>query len=170
MDEDVTKTQFGFQVVLDENVVVQAFQSGIQEIDLGLGAFRPTLERIAEGGELPEDGLLAKIASIFRHQPTAAQITAAEHVEGKFVLRPGRDWERPQVVDLLATMSEGIRSDYDDEFAIVTKSGFRFTRDKMSLQRPFEVNGNKRVLESPSVETELRAILASFIEDEILDG
>lgn len=162
-------TQFGFQVVLDDEVVLEAFRSGIQEIDLGLGAFRPTLERIINGGELPEDGILSKIGSFFSHRPTAEEIVAADHIEGKLVLRPGRDWDKPHVLDLLANMSEGIRSDYDDDFVIVTKNGVRLTREKMSLQREFEVEGNKRVLTSIQVDEELRAIFNNMIEDNTLD-
>lgn len=166
---DTGNTQFAFQVVLDDAIVSQAFQSGIQEIDLGVGAFKPTLERVIEGGILPADGIVSRLRDIFSSQPTAAQIDAAEHVEAKFVLKPGRDWERPAVVDLLASMSEGIKNDYEEEFVIVTKSGFRLTRDKMSLQRAFEVTGNKRVLSSAQVDFELRSILESLAEDGILD-
>ncbi len=125
---------------MDEKVIQELFQSGISEIDLGIGAFRPTLERLAAGGALPDDGILAAAKSLFAKRPTASQLEASEHVEAKLVLRSGRDWKRPEVIDLITTVSNNLRASSEDDFVIVTKSGFRLTRDKMSLQRPFDVS------------------------------
>lgn len=163
-------TQFGFQVVLDEEKIQELFDNGIAEIDLGVGALRPTLERIANGGRLPQDGFLGAIATLFQQAPTAEQIEAAQFVEGKLVLRTGRDWEKPAVIDLMSSMSNAVRADYDDEFAIITKSGFRLTRDKVSLQRVFEVQGNKRVVSSLEVDRALREMFADLEADGVLDA
>ena len=161
-------TQFMFQIVLDEAKVQDLFSQGIREIDLGLGAFRPTLERIAAGGELPDDGFLGMIAGLITGIPSAEELQAAERVEGKLVLRAGRDWDRPEVIDLMSSISNNVRN--EDEFVIVTKSGFRLTRDKMSFQRPFEVQGNKRVLASFQVDAAFRELFATLKEDGILDA
>lgn len=167
---DPANTAFGFQVVLDEDKVQELFQTGIKEIDLGVGALRPTLERIAHQDALPGVGVFEAVASLFHRAPTAEEIEAAQYVEGKFVLRPGRDWDRPEVLNLMATLSNAVREEYDDEFAIITKSGLRLTRDKMSLQRPFDVPGNKRVVASMQVDAALREMFVTLEEDGILDA
>ncbi|WP_430254210.1 hypothetical protein [Neorhizobium sp. DAR64872/K0K18] len=167
---DVSTTQFMFQIVLDEDKVQELFNGGIQEIDLGLGAFRPTLERIAAGGALPEDGFLGMVAGLFSEIPSAENLHAAERIEGKLVLRPGRNWDNPEVIDLLSTMSNNIRNGVEDEFTIVTKSGFRLTREKMSFQRTFQVDGNKRILSSYQVDAAFREVFQSLREDGILDA
>lgn len=169
LDDAEDFTKFGFQVVLDERVVMDAFRSGIEEIDLGLGAFRPTLERISEGGELPEDGIVRKLINIVGARPTAEDLEAAEDIEGKLVLRPGRDWSKPRVVNLMTNMSSEIFENYEDEFSIRTKSGVRLTRDKMSVKRSVNLAGNKRVLNSMQVDRNLRLVFHSLGEGGIFD-
>lgn len=165
-----SNTQFMFQVIVDENHIRELLRNGIQQIDLGLGAFRSTLEQIVNDGQLPNEGFMGMIANMFTGMPTAEQIEAASQVEGKLVLKPGRSWDQPEVIDFLSAASQNIREEYPEEFAIVTKKGFRLTRDRMSLQRPFDVAGNKRVLTSLQVDAELRAIFAALEEDGLLDG
>lgn len=168
LTEDPSVTQFMLQIVLDEEKVQDLFSAGIQEIDLGLGAFRPTLERIAAGGKLPEEGFLGMIANLVAGVPTAEDLHAAERIEGKLVLRPGRDWDRPEVIDLMSAISNNIRG--EDEFAIVTKSGFRLTKEKMSFHRSFQVDGNKRILSSHQVDVAFREMFESLKIDGILDA
>jgi hypothetical protein len=165
---DAAMTQFMFQIVLDEAKVQELFSQGIREIDLGLGAFRPTLERIAAGGQLPADGFLGMISGLISGIPSADDLHAAERIEGKLVLRAGRDWERPEVIDLMSSISNNVRN--EEDFVIVTKSGFRLTRDKMSFQRPFQVEGNKRVLASVQVDAAFRVLFATLQADGILDA
>ncbi|MBL4645272.1 MAG: hypothetical protein JKY99_02305 [Rhizobiales bacterium] len=160
---------FQFQVVLDQQVVEQAFADGIEEIDLGIGAFAPTLDRVANGGEIPAEGILASLASIFRSPATATQLAAAADIEGKLILRPGRSWEIPRVRELLTSMASSIHANYEDEFVIVTKSGLRLTRDKMSLKRVCEVHGNRRVLNSQELERHMRIILTNMRDTGIVD-
>lgn len=167
---DISTTRFMFQIVLDEGKVQELFNSGIKEIDLGLGAFRPTLERIAAGGALPDEGFLGVLAGMFAGVPSAEDLQAAERIEGKLVLRPGRSWDNPEVIDLMSSISNNIRNGGEDEFTIVTKSGFRLTREKMSFQRPFQVDGNKRILSSYQVDEAFRQVFQSLAEDGILDA
>lgn len=162
-------TQFGFQVVLDPNVVRRAFEEGIQEIDLGVGDFASTLERVSSGNTLPSEGLLHRLVSLLTTPATAEQLNAAANIEGTLVLRPGHDWKKPDVKELMVTMSSNIRDNYDDEFTIVTKSGLRLTRDRMSLKRDCDVQGNRRILDSLQMETQMRIVLASMIENGIID-
>lgn len=163
-------TNFDFQIVLDEKVIQELFRNGISEIDLGVGAFRPTLERLANGGTLPDDGIFSVVRSLFERRPTDEQLKAAEHIEAKLVLRTGRDWGRPEVIDLMTTVSNNLRSGYEDDFVIITKNGFRITREKMSLQRPFDVSGNPRVVSSSQVDAALRQMLMTLGEDGVLDA
>lgn len=168
LTQQASVTQFMFQIVLDEAKVQELFRQGIREIDLGLGAFRPTLERIAAGGELPDDGLFGIISGLITGIPSAEELQAAERIEGKLVLTAGRNWDRPEVIDLMSSISNNVRN--EEEFVIVTKSGFRLTRDKMSFQRTFEVQGNKRVLVSFQVDTAFRDLFATLEEDGILNA
>lgn len=149
-------TSFNFQVVLDSDIVQRALDEGIKEIDLGLGDFRPTLERISNGGALPDQGFFTNVASIFRDPATARQLNAAADIEGKLILKPGRNWEKPDVKDLLVSMSTEIRESYEDEFTIVTASGLRLTQHKMSLKKECEVDGNQRILSSTQMEVQMR--------------
>lgn len=162
-------TQFFFQVVLDQAVVQNAFEDGIEELDLGIGAFNATLQRIANGGVLPSDGFLSKLTNIMTGPATQEQIDAASNIEGKLILKPGRDWKKPEVKSLMTTLSNNIRNSYEDEFAIVTKNGLRLTRDKMSLKRECDVQGNRRVLSSTQMEMQLRSTLSLFYELDIVN-
>jgi hypothetical protein len=164
----ISITQLMFQIVLDEAKVQELFSQGIREIDLGLGAFRPTLERIAAGGQLPGDGFMGILTGLFTQIPSAEDLQAAERIEGKLVLRAGRDWDRPEVIELMSSISNNVR--HEEEFVIVTKSGLRLTRDKMSLHRPFDVDGNKRVLVSMQVDAAFRDLFATLQEDGLLDA
>jgi hypothetical protein len=161
--------QFGFQVVLDQVVIQQALEDGISELDLNIGAFAPTLERLANRGELPERGILSKIGSIFNRPATDEEMEAARDIEGKLILRTGYDWNKPEVRELMTTLSNNVRQDYEDEFAIVTKSGLRLTRDKVSLKHDCEVQGNRRILNSFQMETQMRQVLQTFKDLGIVD-
>jgi len=163
------QAQFGFQVVLDQEIIQQAFEDGIQEIDLNLGDFASTLERISNGGELPAGGFLAMLSGLFTAPATAEQIDAARDIEGKLILRPGYDWDKPNVKDLMTSLSNRIRENFEDEFVIVTKSGLRLTRDKISLKRDCEVQGTRRILNSIQMETAMRDVLRALREARIVE-
>jgi hypothetical protein len=58
---------------------------------------------------------------------------------------------------------------YDDQFVIVTKSGVRLTREKMSIYKDYDVHGNKLVLNSHEVERNLNLVLDDLVEAGLLE-
>ncbi len=164
-------TQFMFQVVLDQAIIDNALQDGIEYIDLSVGSFRPTLEQIVNGGELPKAPFLGGVGKLFRGRATEAAKQAADNLEARLILRPGKSWDKPAVMDLLAGTSKRVMSDYDNEFAIKTKNGIRLTAEKISITRDVSIeNGNRRVLASMEVESKMREVLLRLRDDDITDG
>lgn len=163
------ETQFGFQVILDQAVVQAALEQGIQEIDLGVGEFRATLERVTQGGILDDHSIMAKLAHLFHGPASQEDLDAASDIEGTLILRPGRAWDKPDVKDLMVTMSNNVRENYDEEFAIVTKTGLRLTRDRMSLKRDCDVQGNRRVVSSVQMEHAMRELFHQLRENHVID-
>lgn len=161
-------TQFGFTVQLDEGAVARAFDSGIAEIDLGLGSFQPTLERIANGGQLPNDGMMEQLLQVITERPSAEDLEAAALVETKLVFKPGWNWKNQNVKQLMSDLAVSTRNDHEGEFVIVTKSGLRFTQEALSVQKPFGAEGNRRILDSINVETELRGIYGQLMEEGVI--
>ncbi|NMG39899.1 hypothetical protein GRZ55_11655 [Chelativorans sp. ZYF759] len=155
-------TQFGLRAILDQAAYRRAFQRGIEEIDLGLGDFRSTLERLVSGGNLPRMGFVDHLRSLVGTTPTRQELEAAAMVEGRLTLRPGRDWSHPQVASVLSKVARSVVANHSDEFTILTKDGLRLTRDKMTVQRDYRVDGNKRVLNQPQVRQSLQRIFGEL--------
>lgn len=161
-------TRFELQAKLDPAAFKSAFRGGIEEIDLNLGDFKPTLEALALQGEIPGMSLLS---SLIRRRPTVRQIRAAANVSGKITIRPGRNWDKPQVKELMAHMASNVIDDHEDQFVIVTKGGLRLTREKMSVHKEYRAEGTKQLLDPADVERKLRGVLndleeAGLLEDE----
>ena len=169
-EEDIAATAFQFRAILDEAAYERAFSRGIEEIDLGLGNFESTLETLTRGGALPQPGFLAGLMSLVRRRPTNAELRAASMVEARISLRPGRDWDKPHVTSLLAKVAENVMNGHDDQFAIVTKDGFRLTRDKMSVHKEYRVDGNSRVLNSLEVDAALAGMFAELEQSLVIDA
>ncbi len=168
-DEDVAATGFQFRAILDREAYERAFTQGIEEIDLGLGDFQSTLEALTDRNTLPRPGFLSSMTSLVRRRPTREEIRAAALVEARISLRPGRDWNKPHVTSLLAKVAENVMNSTDDEFAIVTKDGFRLTRDKMSVHKEYRVDGNSRVLNSNDVEAALALMFTQLEQSLVID-
>lgn len=166
--EDMDLTAFHLQPIVDEAVCRRAFADGIEEIDLGLGGFQSTLEMIQRGGRLPENGFLASMGDIFRNRATNAELAAAQHVKGRISFRPGKKWNAPHVTELLSKMARDVLENQDDEFTIITKGGLRLTREKMSISRELQVDGNDRVLNANQVEMRLRDFMGNLNDLDVL--
>lgn len=155
-------TQFELRALLDQAAYRKAFRRGIAEIDLGVGDFRSTLERLVNGGSLPRMGFIDHLASIVGSAPTQDEIKAASLIEGRLTLRPGRDWNSPHVTAVMSKMADAVVANHTDEFTIITKDGFRLTRDKMSVHKEYKVDGNKRVLNQAQVRQSLDRIFSDL--------
>lgn len=152
------EVQFQFRAIIDRDVYRQVFENGIEEIDLGLGDFQSTLEQLIGDGALPDAPFIEQLKSLVRRRPTAAEVRAASMVEAILTLKPGRDWNKPNVTPLLQKVAEGA-IEGDEEFTILAKGGLRLTRDRMTVQQEFRADGNRRILSSIAVETAHRRIM-----------
>jgi hypothetical protein len=166
--EEVGYTQFALQARVDREVFRRAFNSGIEEIDLDIGGFREALDHLVNDGRIP--GMNPLMALVGRRL-TAEEIEAAEHLLGRLSLKPGRDWNRPHVRTLMTDMASSLLdSDEDGQFAIVLKNGFRLTRDKMSVKRSYNAEGNKHVLVPADVQAKLTSAMDELFESGVLEG
>lgn len=161
-------TRFELQAKLDPSAFRRAFRDGIEEIDLNLGDLKPTLEALVSDGAIPGMSLLN---SLIGRRPTDREIRAAANVSGRITLRPGRNWDKPQVKELMARMASNVLDDHEDQFVIVTKGGLRLTREKMSVHKEYRADGSKHLLDPADVERKLRGVLnaldeAGLLEDE----
>lgn len=160
------KTQFEFQAKLDRNAFKSAFDSGIEEIDLGVGDFRSTLEAINSDGAVSG---LGPLGSLVKRKLTQQEIEAAANIFGKVVLRPKKNWKKPAVMGLLSEVASNVLEGHEDEFVIKTKSGLRLTRTKMSVHRNYNVQGDRRVLSPAEVQTKLLSILTDWDDAGLLE-
>lgn len=160
------RTRFELQAKLDPNAFREVFERGIAEIDLGVGDFKPVLEALVSDGAIPGMGYLS---SLIRQHPTARELEAAAQVSGKLVLRPGRSWDKPQVKALMTRLASNVQQGHEDEFVIVTKSGLRVTRHKMSLHKSYAADGSKHLLDPAGVERALRDVLSGWDEAGLLE-
>jgi hypothetical protein len=148
-----------------------AFEEGIEEIDLKLGGFRSSLEEAFGIDPVGGDGFASHLRSFLRGRPTVEEMQAAAEVEMKVVLRPGKSWKKENVKEFLSVIGKGIyeeRDELDEGFAIVTKSGLRLTRDKLTIHKPFSVDGNKRLVDPFQVRDRLDEILTQLIADGVV--
>lgn len=149
---------------LNDDVAMEILSEGIEEIDLKAGALSESIEYLNNGGELPQVG----IGALFQHfmRPDNAVANGAEDVLVGVSIKPGRDWKKPEVKELLASASRSILDDDDEEgFAIVTKSGLRFTKDKIRLSESVKLNNcSRRVLDYHEVRQHLDRTLRQFRE------
>ncbi|NNV96370.1 hypothetical protein GTF97_21800, partial [Roseobacter sp. HKCCD8767] len=94
---DDDPARFHLRAELDTEQLRRALQDGVKEIDLGVGAFRSTLEEML-GFDGEQGGVLSHFASFFTADRTAEEMDAAAKVDMKVALRPGRDWNNEDVL------------------------------------------------------------------------
>eukprot|EP00820_Chromera_velia_P031767 Cvel_14147.t1-p1 / transcript=Cvel_14147.t1 / gene=Cvel_14147 / organism=Chromera_velia_CCMP2878 / gene_product=hypothetical protein / transcript_product=hypothetical protein / location=Cvel_scaffold997:2681-3583(-) / protein_length=301 / sequence_SO=supercontig / SO=protein_coding / is_pseudo=false len=167
--KDDTETQFDLQAVLDIKKLKPILDEGIEEIDLDLGAFSTTIDWLSEGEKLPEHGILGSLGSLLMNSASSEDQKAASDISTRTTLRPGRSWQKKSVRSLLSKMAQNVIASGDDGFKIVTKSGFRITRDQMAVHKPFDVSGNKQILSAVEVRTNLAKLLGEMKEAGILE-
>ncbi|MBF9051447.1 hypothetical protein GTF97_14485 [Roseobacter sp. HKCCD8767] len=61
------------------------------------------------------------------------------------------------------------REDYEDGFSIVTKSGLRITKDKLTVSRPFSVDGNKTTIDAVQTFQRLQEQLNELLNLHLID-
>lgn len=150
------------QAVVNEERVREIMQNGIEEIDLGVNSFRETLEFLNNRGRVPGAGLVSVLGSLMTEEMTDEDLLAAEKVSARISLKPGRSWNNPYVKEFLGEVASEIMDECDEGFAIVTKNGFRVTRESIRAKHSFLVDGNKRVLDVGQVEEGLNQALDNF--------
>jgi len=161
---------FLLEAVLNERRYRQIMDQGIAEIDLGLSGFQQTLEHAIQGGAIDQTGLMGVISSLWRKdQFTDEDREAASKISGRFVLRPGHDWNDIQVKEILTDMAMELVDDgSDDGFAIVTKNGLRITQDYVRLSDSFSVDGNRQIINGAQVFAGLQDAFDSFEQAGVL--
>lgn len=166
---DEEDLKFVFSALLDHSQLESAFDQGIEAIELGLGGFRSTVEE-AYALNRDGDGPLSYLASLWRADPTAEQQEAAADVQTRVILRPGRKWKKENVKEFLADVAMDVYEDEPDEgFVIVTKTGVRLTRDKLTLSRRISVEGNNRILTTSQVVGRLTETMEQLVEAGIVE-
>jgi hypothetical protein len=161
------KNQFMLQAKLDKSALEKTLREGIAEINLGVGDFKPTLEALLSPDGL--SGMPTALKSLVQKSPKPDEIEAAANVMGRLTLRPGRRWNKPHVKELLSDMASNIIESYEDEFVIVTKSGVRLTKEKISVHKEYEVEGNKQILYTPDVQININNILDDLEDNGLLE-
>jgi len=157
------------QAALDEERYREIMDQGIGEIDLGISGFKQTLEHAVGGGHIAQAGLMGVISSLVTSDLTDADRQAAEKISGRFVLRPGHDWNNAEVKSIMTGMAmELLNADYDEGFAIVTKNGLRVTQDAVRLTENFGVDGNRQVVNRAQVFNGLHEAFDRFVEIGVL--
>lgn len=148
---------------LDENRLRALMREGIEEIDLNVGGYRETLEYLINNGQIERAGIFSVLRSLGTNDVSQEEREAAEKINARLTLKPGRNWENLHVKELLSHMaSDVLEADLDDGFAIVTKSGLRITRDTVRVKDDFNVDGNRRVVDPVQIKTGLDAAFAEF--------
>jgi hypothetical protein len=157
--------RFLLQAALDEEKYREIMDQGIGEIDLGIAGFKQTLEHAIQHGHVGQSGLSGVLSSLWRRDLTEDDRIAAAKVSGRFVLRPGHDWDDAGVKAIMTEMAmELLDENYPDGFAIVTKNGLRVTQDAVRLSENFGVEGNRQVLHRQQTFDGLHQAFGKFSE------
>lgn len=162
---------FALRADLDVAQLNSAFEDGIEEIDLNLGGFRATMEEALGFGGDVQNGLMSHVRALFSDDPSPEDLEAASNIGLRLALKPGKRWRREDVKELMSEMSQNLyeqRAEYEEGFAIVTKSGLRLTHDKLTIHRPFSVQGNKRTVNSFQVRDRLDEIMTALHEGGVI--
>lgn len=162
---DTKKTKFRLMAKLDKRALKEAFEEGIEEIDLGLGSFGPVLESLSK----PTIPGIRALRSLIQGAFSVDQMDALQRVMGRLRLTPGKDWKLQNVTELLADMAEDVLDSDEEEFAIVTKGGIHLTRERMSVRKKLTVKGNRQILTSETLE-QLAEFLVELGKDELLEN
>ena len=74
---------------------------------------------------------------------------AASKIKLRTSIKPGRNWGLPKVRVMLADLSKNLISTSDDGegFKILTKNGDKLTKERMTISRVINVNGNSQKLD-----------------------
>lgn len=169
---DEEAANFALRAELDVEQLNRAFDDGIEEIDLNLGGFRATMEEALGFGPREQHGLLSHLKSLVSDHPTPEDLDAASDIGLRVAFKPGKRWRRENVKELMSEMGQNLyqqRAEYEDGFAIVTKSGLRLTHEKLTVHRPFAVEGNKRTVNPFQVRDRLDEIMTMLLEGGVLD-
>ncbi|WP_125182697.1 hypothetical protein [Minwuia thermotolerans] len=158
--DDEEASQFELQAVLDSSIFRAAFESGIAEIDLGVGSFKQTLESLIGEGQ----------PSFFNKSRSTEEIEAASNISGRFILKPGKSCKKPMVKELMKSMADSTVDTHSDGFTILTKNGIRLTKDKMTIKREYEVEGNRQMVDAIGVKSKLLETLTNLDSDGILES
>lgn len=167
--DDEQDLGFVLHAILDLNQLERAFSEGIEEIDLGLGGFRSTIDEAFSDDDAIGGGILGHLRAMISHPLSADDLDAASEVETKIVLRPGKSWKKENVKNFLSDLALDVYQNHDDGFAIVTKSGLRLTRDKVTISKQFEVDGNKQVIDSTQVRARMHDIFDRLFQADIFE-
>lgn len=156
---------FLLQAAIDEERYREIMDQGISEIDLGIGGFKQTLEHAVQKGRVEQAGLMNVIGSLYQRELTEADKQAAEKISGRFVLRPGRNWDEAEVKQIMTSMAlKLLDEDYEDGFAIITKNGLRITQNSVRLTESFSVDGNRQVVNRTQMFAGLHLAFDKFLE------
>ncbi|WP_424942754.1 hypothetical protein [Aliiroseovarius crassostreae] len=169
--DDEGANRFTLSAQLDVVQLERAFREGIEEIDLGLGGFRSALEEVFEPNAGVPQTSLGRLANWFREDRDADYDDAAASVQTRISMRPGRDWKKENVKELMADLAQDVyREEDDDGFVIVTKSGLRLSKGNLTIHKPFSVQGNKQVVTPKEVLLRMDAIMEGLQENRVIDG
>ncbi len=156
---------FLLQAALDEERYREVMDQGIGELDLGVGGFQQTLEHAVQRGRVAQGGLVDVISSLWKRDLTQEDRRAAEKITGRFILRPGHDWDNAEVKAIMTEMAmELLNEGNDDGFAIVTKNGLRVTQDSVRLSDSFHVDGNRQIVNQQQMFSGLQDCFGTFID------
>lgn len=156
---------FGLTRVGNETVLQDAFDKGIEYIDLGLGNFADSLDMLLTGGSLKEGALRSFLG---RDDYTEDEETAMAETKAKLVLKPSRAWKRDNVKRLLSTIAYDTKNLHGDEFAIKVKGGPKLTQANLTVQREISVEGSKALIVSSDMAVKLHTAFVAMRAENLI--
>lgn len=150
----------------DRAAIASLLDAGVKSIDLGIGAYVSTVTSVNQSNQT--GGLSAalinigsEITRIIGHDRTPEESLAAADIQARVHL--GYDGRNAN--HLLPVLMASVGSDVvdgADEFKIMTKDDIVITRDKLSIKREMEIDGDEVALDPYSAFASIRFVMTGW--------
>lgn len=156
--------QFEIQAWADFKKLTDMMKDGVKSIDLGIYAFNAELALANKDGRRDivskiEGGIADAFMSVFAKSMTAQQIIDAQDIRTRVHIDFDSRKSGHLTPDVMSKIARNV-IEADSEFAIVTSTGQKITRDTIALRRLVNIDGDGESLQSDSAFNALSSCLA----------
>lgn len=149
----IEETQFALHPRADRDQIQSLLKAGVKSIDLGISAFKSTINELNDEieGSIPAAlwAFISSVSKIGSEKMTAEQMMAASEIQARVHLGYDGRTAGALVPKLLADIASGV-AEADDEFKIITNDDVTITRTKLIIRREVSVDGDDLAIETTS--------------------